>query len=69
VLRAAHSEGTSGDKVANIGVLPAFIKDFGLVFVGLMVLNLPELAHCEEMRFRRGASVRAPPRLLAAVAT
>lgn len=41
-------------RAANIMVLPAFIKYFGLVFVALLVMSLPALAYSEERTYRQG---------------
>ena len=44
----------SDGSAININLLPAFIRYFGLLFVVLLVLNLPELAHYEERKYRSG---------------
>ncbi|MBL8059460.1 MAG: hypothetical protein JNK63_01950 [Chthonomonas sp.] len=43
-----------GQEGANLMVAPAQIPWFGIIFVGLLALNLPRLARREEEMFRRG---------------
>ena len=43
-----------GEEGTNLMVAPAQIPWFGLIFIGLLALNLPRLARREEEVFRRG---------------
>lgn len=53
-----RDKGESGNKEkemgTNICLLPINIKYFGLVFLGLLVFNLPQFALAEEKWFREG---------------
>lgn len=43
-----------GEEGTNLMVAPAQLPWFGIVFIGLLALNLPRLARREEEMFRRG---------------
>lgn len=56
-LFASKEEGSSDlqtDHGTNIHILPAYIKYFGLVFLVLVLINVPYFARFEEEMFREG---------------
>ncbi len=44
----------NGGSAANVVIMPASIKYFGVVFLGVLALCLPRLAYDEEVQFRQG---------------
>ena len=44
----------SGGKPMNVNLLPMTVKYVALLYAGLLVMNMPKLAHDEELDYRRG---------------
>ena len=44
----------AGDHAGNLGLMPVQIKYFGIAFLLLFAVSVPELARREETRYRRG---------------
>lgn len=44
----------AGDHAGNLGLMPVQIKYFGIAFLLLFAVSIPELARREETRYRRG---------------